>query len=212
MLKRSPFTRLPIFATACRKPWAAGSGARIVAFTSPQSSEAPGRIALETAYVAATQLGLRVLFVDTETSHRKERSALHNAVKVPLLKTIRNGGAFSDSMATIAGTRMSYIRLGKLGHDGMTAADLDIFSESLQKLRDYYDLIFIEAPSILDGAFGIGVVKLTDGGVLVVEAERTRAPVAFEAKKTVETSGGLIVGALLNNRRNFIPHWIYRLL
>ena len=189
-----------------------GNGARVVAFTSPQFSEAPGRIALETAYVAATQLGLRVLFIDTETSHRKERAALHKAVVTPLLKTIRNGGTFADSMAAIAGTRMSYIRLGKLGQDGMTAADLDIFSESLDKLRDYYDLIFIESPSILDGAFGVGVVKLADGAVLVLEAEKTRAPVAFQAKKTVESSGGLIVGALLNNRRHFIPRWIYRML
>jgi Mrp family chromosome partitioning ATPase len=189
-----------------------GEGARIVAFTAPQASHAPGRIALETAYVAATQLGLRVLFVDTDTSPRPEREALHNAVRVPLLTAIRTGGVLSNSMAEIAGTRLFYMRLGKPGENGMTAVDLDTFSDCLQKLRAFYDLVFIEAPSILDGAFGVSIVKLADGGVMVLEAEKTRAPVAFQAKKTVESSGGLIVGAVLNNRRHFIPRWIYRML
>jgi Mrp family chromosome partitioning ATPase len=188
------------------------TGGHIVSFAGLQAGEAYGRIAFETAYVAATQLGLRVLFVDAMTTERKSLAALSSAVHSPLAKVIASGGRVEDSMVSIANTRMSYMLMGKLGAGGLTLADLDMTSGVFKKLRAYYDLIIIEAPSVLDGPFGVAIVKITDGAVLVVEAEKTRAPVALHGKHLIEVAGGRVIGAVLNNRRQFIPGWIYRRL
>jgi Mrp family chromosome partitioning ATPase len=195
---------------AIQESFSGSAGGHVVAFVSPQVSLGTGRIAFEAAYVAGTLLGLRVLFVDTQLAERKERAKLVGAVRTSVMNVLHSGGTIDHSMVTIDGSRLTYMLAGKLGHGGLTLADMDIFNDSLNAFRAAYDLIIIEAPSILDGPFGVGVVKMSDGAVLVVDAEKTRAPVALQAKQTIEVAGGRIIGAVLNNRRLYIPRWIYR--
>jgi len=58
----------------------------------------------------------------------------------------------------------------------------------------------------------LALAKLADGSVMIVEAERTRAPVAAECKRLIEASGGRLLGAVMNRRRLYIPDMLYRLL
>jgi Mrp family chromosome partitioning ATPase len=51
-----------------------------------------------------------------------------------------------------------------------------------------------------------------DGVVLVVEAEKTRWPVAETVRDKIKNSGGNILGIVLNKRRYYIPDWIYNKL
>ncbi len=48
------------------------------------------------------------------------------------------------------------------------------------------------------------------GAVLVIEAERTRAEVVEEAKRTLEATGVNLLGAVLNRRKYHIPGFIYQ--
>ena len=66
--------------------------------------------------------------------------------------------------------------------------------------------------AILTDAFGMALSKLADGSVMVIEAERTRAPVAAECKRLIEDGGGRLLGAVMNRRRLYIPDYLYRLL
>jgi Mrp family chromosome partitioning ATPase len=51
-----------------------------------------------------------------------------------------------------------------------------------------------------------------DGVVLVVEAEKTRWPVAENVRDKIKGSGGNILGIVLNKRRYYIPEWVYKKL
>jgi protein-tyrosine kinase len=48
--------------------------------------------------------------------------------------------------------------------------------------------------------------------ILVVEAERTRWPVAKNAIQEFENSGAKVLGVFLNKRQFYIPPRIYRYL
>jgi hypothetical protein len=47
---------------------------------------------------------------------------------------------------------------------------------------------------------------------MIVEGERTRAPVAAECKRLIEASGGRLIGAIMNKRSLHIPDMLYRIL
>jgi hypothetical protein len=58
----------------------------------------------------------------------------------------------------------------------------------------------------------IALSRKVSGVLLVVEAEKTRAPLIEQARRVIETGGGRVLGVILNKRKHHIPGWIYRLL
>ncbi len=56
------------------------------------------------------------------------------------------------------------------------------------------------------------IAKQVSGSVLVVEAERTRAPVTKEVKRLVSSVGGKIIGTVMVGRKFYIPKWLYNIL
>jgi uncharacterized protein involved in exopolysaccharide biosynthesis len=70
----------------------------------------------------------------------------------------------------------------------------------------------IASSALLRNELGQSLAKQASGSVLVVEAERTRAPVAKEVKRMIEALGGKVVGSVLVKRQMYIPDWIYDML
>ncbi|MEZ5692234.1 MAG: GNVR domain-containing protein [Rickettsiales bacterium] len=72
--------------------------------------------------------------------------------------------------------------------------------------------IIISSPDLLNDRMGQSLIKLSSGSVLVVEAERTRAPVAGETGRLITSLGGRVISSVLVNRRFYIPNLVYGLL
>lgn len=84
-------------------------------------------------------------------------------------------------------------------------------AQVFDRLREQFDTILVDSSPVLrPGA--MAVAGKADGVVLVLEAERTRWPVALSAKATIERSGGTVLGVVLNKRRYPIPDAVYRWL
>ena len=83
-----------------------------------------------------------------------------------------------------------------------------IFAQAARRAR----LVIIDAPPILSDVTGIALSRKASGVLLVVEAERTRAPIIEQARKVIATGGGRLLGVILNKRKHHIPGWIYKLL
>ena len=97
------------------------------------------------------------------------------------------------------------------GADGLAPISLSAIERALENLRLNFDLIIVDSQAIMSDAFGMALSTLADGSVMVIEAERTRAPVAKECKRLIESSGGRLLGAVMNRRRLYIPDRLYRL-
>ncbi len=83
-----------------------------------------------------------------------------------------------------------------------------VFAQAARRAK----LVIIDAPPILSDVTGIALSRKVSGVLLVVEAERTRAPIIEQARKVIETGGGRLLGVILNKRKHHIPGWIYKLL
>jgi protein-tyrosine kinase len=81
-----------------------------------------------------------------------------------------------------------------------------------EPLKDRFDLIIVDAPPASRFPDGLGIASQVDGVVLVVEAEKTRWPVARSARDKILKSGGNIIGIVFNKRKFYIPTWLYKRL
>jgi len=72
--------------------------------------------------------------------------------------------------------------------------------------------VVIDSPPLSASAAGLAFCRRADGVVLVLEAERTRGPVAEKAKEQIQKNGGNILGVVFNKRKFYIPKSIYKRL
>lgn len=84
------------------------------------------------------------------------------------------------------------------------------FRSLLNELRAEFDFVVIDAPSVNLYADAILLGKLTDGVVLVVQANSTRRETARKAKESLESAKVKLLGAVLNKRTFPIPEALYR--
>lgn len=90
--------------------------------------------------------------------------------------------------------------------------DNDAKMNAIEKEKFNFDLTIIATPSIISDANAQSLSKLSDACIFVVEAEKTRTPVAKEAVRLITSQGGKIIGTVLMNRHFYIPKKIYNLL
>ena len=74
------------------------------------------------------------------------------------------------------------------------------------------DWIILGCPSVNLPDTTATLAAIVDGTILVIEAEKTRRGVARRAREHLEKAGANVLGAVLNNRKNYMPDWINRLL
>ncbi len=85
-------------------------------------------------------------------------------------------------------------------------------AELWMALREAYDEVVIDLPAAAHSRIGLAVAPYCDGVAVVVEAERTRAPVVDHLLSQLRTVRARILGAVMNRRRFHLPQPIYRLL
>lgn len=79
-------------------------------------------------------------------------------------------------------------------------------------LRQQFDLIVLDMPSTDVSRAAFNVAVAADGVVVVVEAERARAPVVHDLIERLRAVRGNVMGTVLNKRRYHLPERLYRWL
>ena len=77
------------------------------------------------------------------------------------------------------------------------------------ELRKEFDFVIVDTPPLTRYADAIVLGQLSDGIVLVLEANSTRREAALAAAESLRSSGIKIIGAVLNKRTFPIPEGIY---
>lgn len=81
--------------------------------------------------------------------------------------------------------------------------------ELWKSLKQEFDMIVIDAPSLQDSPEGLGFAAYANGTILVIEAETTRQAVAENLRDTLVAAGARILGSVLNKRQHYIPQKMY---
>jgi protein-tyrosine kinase len=175
----------------------------IVAITSSSRGEGTSTLARDLATAVASSLGLRVLLIVVEAGDGFE-SGLETvaAGEMALTEAItpaRDGPFYRASLSVNGPAARFLLENGALDR---------ILAQTLQLV----DIVLIDAPPILADVASMVLTRSAGGVVLVVEAERTRAPIVEQARRAIESNGGRLLGVVMNKRRYHIPPAIYRRL
>jgi protein-tyrosine kinase len=121
-------------------------------------------------------------------------------------------GPIKDFAVRIAGGNLWLLPSGSstAAAQGLLASDR--LRSRVRELREEFDYVLIDAPAVGSNADSLVLGQMTDGVILVVEANCTRRETARMAKETFEGARVTLLGAVLNNRTFPVPEALYRKL
>jgi Mrp family chromosome partitioning ATPase len=101
-------------------------------------------------------------------------------------------------------------KLGREADDSLwqLLARVDLWRD----LRERFADIAIDLPSPAASRLGMAIAPSCDGVVVVLEAEKTRVPVATNLVANLRAVRANVLGTVLNKRRFHLPARIYRWL
>jgi hypothetical protein len=183
---------------------------RMVAIAGIDQYPSSAWIAACAGELLAAQFGERVCVVDTNVSDGK----LHR------LFGVSNDTGFSDAILGRAPMRRACRRMsGKLwilsaGSPLAEEGELARASTKahLDELRRDFFYSLIVTPPIARSPDALGLARMVDSILLVVEADATRRAPALAVKEALAAANVPVVGAILNNRTFPVPDWLYQRL
>ena len=184
---------------------------RVVQLTSCYIGEGTRTVGQELSVVATYVLESSALYIEFEdTGERQQQGKKH----LPsLLDVVKGRAQIDEVIRTSAPNDLPAFASATLGGSAEEIfMHVEKFKHLLLLLRNDYKLIILCTPNIMTNSMASRLSTLADGTVLVLEAERTRSPVAQQALLELKRGDAKIIGAIFNKRRYHIPAWIYRLL
>ena len=191
---------------------AADSTKKVIQFIGSREGEGTSTVVREFAKVSATKFGRLVLLLDAD----RYRPTLHLFFNIHQecgwQEVVRDNGPVEKALYQIGETKLFISPSSR-----NLASNPRIFNSLLidvfwKKLKQRFDLVLVDSPPATTSTDGLAISSKVDGVVLVVEAEKTRWPVAENVRDRIKSSGGNILGIVLNKRRYYIPEWIYKKL
>jgi Mrp family chromosome partitioning ATPase len=175
----------------------------IVEITASSSGEGTSTLARDLANAVSSTLGMRVLLILVEPHQGPliglEAAAAGDATVTEAIAPAQDGPFYRATLsATGAGSRMLF--------------DSGGLERVFRELLDLVDIVFIDAPPVLADVASLVLARCAGGVLLVIEAERTRAPIVEQARRAIESNGGRLLGVVMNKRRYHIPRSIYQRL
>jgi capsular exopolysaccharide synthesis family protein len=185
---------------------------KIIQFVSSRQGEGTSTIVKELARISAVRMGKSVLIIDADRRRPIQHRFFGVSPDYYLEDAIRTGEA-TENLSCPSGHES--LSVGFLSREGTSVCELLAsrhVSTLFEALRNQFDLILIDSPSVTASPDCLSICARVDGVVLVVEAENTRWPVAEATKEKIIKSGGNILGVVLNKRQYHIPEFVYRRL
>ena len=184
---------------------------KIIQFLGSHPGEGTSTIAWDFARFVASRLGKKVLFLEGDTANPSGPFS-GGGRRVSLEETVHRGEEVEKAFAHSKETGLS------VGLVAREEGSLIHFLESedrapvWDRLKEHFDLVVIDSPPLSASSAGLVFCRRADGVVLVLEADRTRGPVAEKAKEQIQKNGGNILGVVFNKRKFHIPKGIYKRL
>ena len=174
----------------------------VVQFIGATRGSGSEQIALDMAWAGSSLLGKKTLVLNCTRSFRQAIGvSADNANSMRPL-------SLDTDMAKVTGHEMylADVRCWRTETGGLVP--LGNIRRHLEDLRTYFDMVVLAAPPADSDPFGVVMARHVDSNVMILEAEKTRWAAAIRLREILSRSGGPILGAVLNDRRTYVPHWL----
>ncbi len=185
---------------------------QIVELVSANHGEGVSTVVRGLAIAAATIGNARTLICDATSDRTNFRHFRLAPTQDTLNDFALKKAPLADVIVDMPRQGVSMCALADPGAGHRVAVNVDMLEGAFAALRERFDLVVIDAPPTNHDVLGPALAKKSDGVILVIEAERTRAPIATSALQAIQLNNGNVLGVVLNKRRLHIPGLIYRWL
>ena len=184
---------------------------KVLVFVGPNGEEGNSTVLTHFGITMAFG-GKRVLLVDMNL----DRPSIHRSFNLPIEKglvdLVLKKYSLEEIMKQTSFGNLQVITSGKNHSETSPVHPSPSLGLSLEKMRTKADWILIDAPPINASDDAIALAPMVDGVILVIKAEKTRWEVAQNARQRIESGKGKVIGVVLNERRFYIPGWLYQRL
>lgn len=184
----------------------------IAQFVAPAPNSATRSVVYDLAYISAAWMDERVLFINGQNMRFDPGETMDLRRREPVLGWPSDFGDIENSITRVVGLDLYQMTFPSMRGALDLAPALRRVPEFLTRLRGRFDLVVIAAPPASEAPMGLLLSRFVDANVLVLEAGRTRAPVAAELRDSLQASGGVVIGAVLTRYHSYVPRFLHRWL
>lgn len=185
---------------------------RVLMFTSAMHDEGVTTLALAYARLLAMHGDHRILLVElnARTPALADRLGLRSAEGVT--HYFSSGHSFSKLVQRPEGEAFDVVHVGA---PDATQIQINLereFPHLVQDALKAYDTVIVDAPPVVVCPETPPLSPFVDGVVLVIHSGRTKRETVDRSIKQIQQFQGRVLGVVLNRKRYYIPHFIYRRL
>jgi len=188
------------------------NAARIAVFSGVTSNTGCHMLCCRAGETLASLVGGSVCLVDANL----RSPSLHKYFEVSNLKglteAVFQSGPIKQFAQRVRGNNLWLLSCGFHQVDPEPFLSSQSLCARIGELRVAFDHVLIAAAPATSFSDAALLGRLSDGVVLVIEANSTRREPALKAKENLEAAGVKLLGAILNNRTFPIPETIYKKL
>jgi receptor protein-tyrosine kinase len=129
-----------------------------------------------------------------------------------LTDALLQDGPIRSFAKLVRGDNLWLLSSGALAADSANLLNSERLKTRFAELRKEFDFVLIDAPPLTPYSDAIALGQLTDGFVLVLEANSTRREAALKVAENLRAAQIRVLGAVLNKRTFPIPESLYNKL
>jgi capsular exopolysaccharide synthesis family protein len=187
--------------TALNHAATAQGGSQVIQFTSPTTGEG-ATVALANVAVALASTGKRVLVVDANMRCPMQHHLLGVGDGQGLSELLADQAELTEVISSTSVANLDLLAAGTAPPHPAELLAMPRFDQLIKSLRDRYDFVLIDTPSILDVSDGLAVTQQVDGVVLVIATNADAVTVSQQAIGLLERFDARVIGTIVNDLEN----------
>jgi Mrp family chromosome partitioning ATPase len=181
-------------------------------FIGSHDGEGTSTIVRILAIVSAVKFGQSVLLLETDRHHPSQQLFFNLTPRLGWQEGAQGDGPIDQALYRVEETSLFISPMSQHPDSSPEIYHSERFERFWSQLRDRFDLVLVDSPPAAKSPDGLAICNKVDGVIFVLEAEKTRWPVAEKVKEEIIEHGGNLLGVILNKRRYYIPQFIYKRL
>jgi capsular exopolysaccharide synthesis family protein len=185
---------------------------RVVMFAAIDSGSGCSEVCAQTAEVLASNVAGSVCLVDANLRAPSLPEFFGVSNHHGLADSLRATGSIRDFAKKLRAPNLFLLSCGSLAADSTTLINSELMKARVAELRKEFDYVLIDSPPLNIYSDGIVLGQLSDGVVVVLEANSTRREAALRVAEGLRAKRVRVLGAVLNKRTFPIPDSLYHRL
>jgi capsular exopolysaccharide synthesis family protein len=185
---------------------------QVIVFAGVDRGDGCSTICLNTAKVLAANTSKSICIVEANFRTPSLPMTLGVANHYGLADSLQKSGDIRTFANQLKPANLWLLSGGAVTSDSFGLLNSDALAGRVQELRNEFDFILIDTPAIGPYADAIALGRVSDGVVVVLQAEATRRESALKGIENLRQANIEILGAVLNQRTFPIPNFVYHRL